>query len=91
MTNVKDKHEDRRAGFVDSLLNADKAEHTVVADVMDSTHQEKIQMPHIVEYTGGTDHNSQSVSNLFHFSLDMFRFMLPCMIYVCGICQMEGR
>ncbi|KAK6159647.1 hypothetical protein DH2020_003028 [Rehmannia glutinosa] len=67
LTSVRDKHEDRRAGFVDSLLNSDKAEHIVEADVMDSAHQEKIQMPCIVEdITGGTSQNADSVSGNVH-------------------------
>ncbi|KAI3445599.1 hypothetical protein Pfo_002264 [Paulownia fortunei] len=67
LTSVKDKHEDRRAGFVDSLLNADKVEHIVEADVMDSAHQEKIQMPYIVEdITGGRVHNAESMCRNMH-------------------------
>ncbi|KAK6157006.1 hypothetical protein DH2020_011254 [Rehmannia glutinosa] len=67
LTSVRDKHVDRRAGFVDSLLNSDKAEHIVEADVMDSAHQEKIQMPCIVkDITGGTNQNADSVSGNVH-------------------------
>ncbi|KAL6580036.1 hypothetical protein OROMI_008060 [Orobanche minor] len=51
--------EGRSTGFVDSLLSVDKSGHTVEADVMDSTHQENTQMPHIVEYTDGTDPHAQ--------------------------------
>ncbi|KAL8528983.1 hypothetical protein ACS0TY_006448 [Phlomoides rotata] len=65
-TTVEDKSEDRSAGFVDSLLSADKSGHTVEADVMDSTHEEKTQMPHIVEYTDGTDHRAQNMCRNMH-------------------------
>lgn len=56
---MKDKREDRKTGFVDSLLNADqagnpdKAENPVMVE-----HQEKTCMPD--EYADGTDHNTQS-------------------------------
>ncbi|GFQ01628.1 ATP-dependent RNA helicase dhx29 [Phtheirospermum japonicum] len=60
-TSLKDKHEDRRVGFVDSLLNSDKIEHIVEADNMDSALQEK-QMPFSVEeITGSTNQNTESV------------------------------
>ncbi|KAL6494488.1 hypothetical protein OROGR_031288 [Orobanche gracilis] len=61
-TPVKDKHEDRRAGFVESLLNSDKIEHIVDADNTDSTYQEKCQMACIVEdITVNTNRNTESV------------------------------
>lgn len=61
LATVKDEREDRRSGFVDSLLNADKAEIPVKAErPVEADHQEKTQVP--VEYAGGTDHNTQSVS-----------------------------
>ncbi|KAK4438352.1 DExH-box ATP-dependent RNA helicase DExH7, chloroplastic [Sesamum alatum] len=64
---VKDKPEDRRAGFVDSLLNADKVECIVEADVNDGAHQEETQMPCIVEdIAGGTDRNAQSMRRNMH-------------------------
>ncbi|KAL6515211.1 hypothetical protein OROHE_018843 [Orobanche hederae] len=53
-TSVKDKHEDRRAGFVESLLNSNKIEH--------SAYQEKSPMPCIVEdITVNTNPNTESV------------------------------
>lgn len=56
---MKDKREDRKTGFVDSLLNADQAGNPVMAEnsVM-VEHQEKTYMPD--EYTDGTYHNTQS-------------------------------
>ncbi|XP_042022012.1 DExH-box ATP-dependent RNA helicase DExH7, chloroplastic-like isoform X2 [Salvia splendens] len=54
---VKDEREDRRAGFLVSLLNAEKAETPVKAEhPVEAGHQEKTQVP--VERAGGTDHNS---------------------------------
>ncbi|KAL0384606.1 UNVERIFIED_CONTAM: DExH-box ATP-dependent RNA helicase DExH7, chloroplastic [Sesamum radiatum] len=66
-TTGKDKPEDRRAGFVDSLLNADKVECIGEADVSDGAHQEETQMPCIVEDTaGGTDRNAESMRRNMH-------------------------
>ncbi|KAL0357191.1 UNVERIFIED_CONTAM: DExH-box ATP-dependent RNA helicase DExH7, chloroplastic [Sesamum calycinum] len=66
-TTVKDKPEDRRAGFVDSLLNADKVECIVEADVSDGAHQEETQMPCIVEDTAGAaDRNAESMRRNMH-------------------------
>ncbi|KAL3627873.1 hypothetical protein CASFOL_028288 [Castilleja foliolosa] len=57
---VKDNHEDRRVGFVDSLLNFNKIEHIVEADIRDSAHQEK-EMPFNVEdIIGSTNQNAES-------------------------------
>ncbi|KAL2513889.1 RNA helicase family protein [Forsythia ovata] len=62
-TNVKDNQEDRRAGFVDSLLSADRIESNVLADVMDSPLQEKFQKPCIAEdITGGTYQNAERMN-----------------------------
>ncbi|KAL0365014.1 UNVERIFIED_CONTAM: DExH-box ATP-dependent RNA helicase DExH7, chloroplastic [Sesamum angustifolium] len=66
-TTVKDKPEDRRSGFVDSLLNADKVECIVEADVSDGAHQEETQMPCIVEDTAGAaDRNAESMRRNMH-------------------------
>ncbi|KAL1539169.1 RNA helicase [Salvia divinorum] len=62
---VKDEREDRRAGFLVSLLNADKAETPVKAEhPVEAGHQEKTQVP--VERVGGTDHNNQSMGRNKH-------------------------
>ncbi|PIN25354.1 DEAH-box RNA helicase [Handroanthus impetiginosus] len=67
LTTVEEKREDRRAGFVDSLLNADDVEHTVAADVMDRGNKEKIHMPCIVEdIVGGTDDNAEKMRRNMH-------------------------
>ncbi|KAL7119617.1 hypothetical protein ACP275_02G073900 [Erythranthe tilingii] len=60
MTSVRDNHEDRKAGFVDSLLNADKAERIVGDDVIDSADQENIQVVS-EDITGGMDHMSERI------------------------------
>lgn len=70
-TTVEDKPEHRSADFVDSLLSVDKSGDTVKADVKDSTHQEKVQMLHIVEYTEGSDHHAQSMSSFYFLFLWM--------------------
>lgn len=74
LATVKDEREDRRVGFVDSLLNADKAETPVKAErPVEAEHQEKAQVP--VEYAGGNDHITKSVlKKLFPFSLYIFIF-----------------
>lgn len=60
-----DKLEDRRAGFVDALLNVDKAKSVVGDSVTDSAPQEKIEIPHNVEeITVGTEHSVQSMFNI---------------------------
>ncbi|XP_042024342.1 DExH-box ATP-dependent RNA helicase DExH7, chloroplastic-like [Salvia splendens] len=62
---VKDEREDRRAGFLVSLLNADKAQTPVKAEhLVEAGHQEKTQVP--VERAGGTDHNNQSMGRNKH-------------------------
>ncbi|XP_047960360.1 DExH-box ATP-dependent RNA helicase DExH7, chloroplastic isoform X2 [Salvia hispanica] len=62
---VKDEREDRRAGFLVSLLNADNAETPVKAEhPVEAGHQEKTQVP--VERAGGTDHNNQSMGRNKH-------------------------
>ncbi|CAA0838996.1 RNA helicase family protein [Striga hermonthica] len=59
-TSVRDKHVDRRAGFVDSLLNSGKIEHIAESDIMNSPQQEKIQMHVAEEYTGSINQNTES-------------------------------
>ncbi|PON48782.1 RNA helicase, ATP-dependent DEAH box [Parasponia andersonii] len=49
LINVEDIEEDRRASFVDSLLNVDGSRSTVPTDITDTTLQEKIQQSHIEE------------------------------------------
>lgn len=98
LTTVKDKPEDRRAGFVESLLNADKAGHPVNAErhveeqnPVKGEDQEKTQLLHIVEYAGGTDHNAQSVSKtsfLFHW---MCLYLFYLLGIDCGISQVGGK
>ncbi|KAL6536830.1 hypothetical protein OROHE_012414 [Orobanche hederae] len=68
-TTLEDEPEHRSTNFVDSLLSVDQSGHTLETDVMDSTHQEKTQMPHIVEYTGGSDHFRESLK----FGSDMHK------------------
>ncbi|KAL3843675.1 hypothetical protein ACJIZ3_001078 [Penstemon smallii] len=63
LTSDKDKQEDRRAGFVDSLLSVDKVESFPDANVMERAHQEKNQMPCTVEkITAGADHYVERMS-----------------------------
>ncbi|KAK4491260.1 hypothetical protein RD792_001996 [Penstemon davidsonii] len=63
LTSAKDNQEDRRAGFVDSLLSVDKVESFPDANVMERAHQEKIQMPCTVEkITAGADHYVERMS-----------------------------
>lgn len=84
---VKDEREDRRAGFLVSLLNADNAETPVKAEhPVEAGHQEKTQVP--VERAGGTDHNNQSVSknSFLFFCICLYLFSLS------GIaCGKSGR
>ncbi|KZV48665.1 hypothetical protein F511_10351 [Dorcoceras hygrometricum] len=49
--------EHRRAGFVDALLSTEKVDSIIKADATNSAVHEKIQMPHIVEDSIGTDRN----------------------------------
>ncbi|KAM7478823.1 hypothetical protein LguiA_027036 [Lonicera macranthoides] len=49
LTNVEDNEADRRAGFVDSLLNVDTSESVPSVDVMNSRLQEMSQEPHYQE------------------------------------------
>ncbi|KAL6543513.1 hypothetical protein OROHE_010135 [Orobanche hederae] len=62
VTTLEDEPEHRSTDFVDSLISVDQSGHTLEADFMDSTHQEKTQMPHILEYIGGTDHFRESLA-----------------------------
>ncbi|KAK9286820.1 hypothetical protein L1049_015225 [Liquidambar formosana] len=48
-TEIEDSEEDRRAGFVDSLLNADGYGSTTIVDDMNSSLAEKFQKPHVEE------------------------------------------
>lgn len=93
LTTVKDIPEDRKAGFVDSLLSADKAGHPVKAEhhveeenPVKAEDQEKTRLLH-----GGTDHNAQSVSKtsfLFHWTrLHLFNLLG----IACGISQVGGK
>lgn len=89
MTSVKDKHEHRKAGFVDSLLNADKVESIVGAGVMDSSDQEKIQVSRVCEdITSGMDHISESMLNIFFSYWICICMYVP--LCVCGINQGKG-
>ncbi|XP_075506401.1 uncharacterized protein LOC142543189 isoform X2 [Primulina tabacum] len=52
--------EHQRAGFVDALLSNEKVDSIIKADGANSALHEKIQMPHIVEATTGTDLNGMN-------------------------------
>ncbi|CAK9165421.1 unnamed protein product [Ilex paraguariensis] len=63
---IEDNEEDRRAGFVDSLLNGDRSESITSVNVMNRPLQEKFQKLHIREDTNfaavGADLKSQRVN-----------------------------
>ncbi|CAA2984994.1 D -box ATP-dependent RNA helicase D 7, chloroplastic isoform X2 [Olea europaea subsp. europaea] len=66
-TNVKDNQEDRRAGFVDSLLSSDRVESNILPDVMDSPLEEKLQKPCVAEdIAGGTNQNAERMNKDKH-------------------------
>ncbi|XP_051147051.1 DExH-box ATP-dependent RNA helicase DExH7, chloroplastic isoform X2 [Andrographis paniculata] len=67
LTNVSDRSTDRRAGFVDSLLNAKKVEHKVGSNSVDEVNEDLIPMASMVEdIASEIDHSAESIQGNMH-------------------------
>ncbi|XP_041014528.1 DExH-box ATP-dependent RNA helicase DExH7, chloroplastic isoform X1 [Juglans microcarpa x Juglans regia] len=61
LANMEDSEEDRRAGFVNSLLKADQSSSTASDDVVDCSLPENLQKLHIEDYKNSTVAASDSL------------------------------
>lgn len=77
---MEDSEEDRRAGFVDSLLKADQSSSTASDDVVDCSLPENFQKLHVEDYKNSTVAASDSLIDSMFFLLCLFALSLTFLL-----------